>query len=185
MRANDARVGGERACHLAEAAMRADAAVDAAVVAGAGPEHPKWRAPRIMAPHATRLPKQLQPLEGIRELIPQLLRWNARANGERRCDIVVAAVSIHGSVVGRNSKAVADACAVVATCSSAFEIACAAVGLLVTAAAVARATGWQIERVGEEGRGWFVGKEAALEGAHQLCVAIGFEKNQGSWWRAF
>ena len=121
--------------------MRADAAVDAAVVAGAGPEHPKWRAPRIMAPHATRLPKQLQPLEGIRELIPQLLRWNARANGERRCDIVVAAVSIHGSDVGRNSKAVADACAVVATCSSAFEIACAAVGLLVTAAAVARATG--------------------------------------------
>ena len=41
--------------------MRADAAVDAAVVAGAGPEHPKWRAPRIMAPHATRLPKQRQP----------------------------------------------------------------------------------------------------------------------------
>jgi hypothetical protein len=48
--------------------MRAAAAVYAAVVAGAGPEHPKWRAPRIMAPHATRLPKQLQPLERIREL---------------------------------------------------------------------------------------------------------------------
>ena len=77
------------------------------------------------------------------------------------------AVSLHGSIIGRNSKAVADACAVVATCA-AIVAACAAVGLLVTAAAVARATGWQIERVGEEGRGWFVGKEAALGGAHQL-----------------
>ena len=77
--------------------------------------------------------------------------------------------------------AVADACAMVATCT-AVVAACAAVGLLVTAAAVARATGWQIERVGEEGRGWFVGKEAALGGAHQLRrnFKIGFEQNMGT-----
>ena len=76
-----------------------------------------------------------------------------------------------GATARRNSKAVADACAMVATCT-AVVAACAAVGLLVTAAAVARATGWQIERVGEEGRGWFVGQEAALEVHTNSSVAI-------------
>ena len=117
---------------------------------------------------ARNAPAQAAPtLERIRKLIPQLMRWNANANDERRCSIVVVAVSLHGGVVDRNSKAVADACAIVATCA-AVVAACAAVGLLVTAAAVARATGWHGERVGEEGRGWFVGQEAALGGAHQL-----------------